>query len=208
MCADEVASYANLCTTATSGRILGNLMGSRLDQLFAWIAPGYEGFETLLSAAVFGFNIPLVGHDLDFISEIKPVAQTVVDELGLPTYLKRFKKAKDPEDHIEIRRLGKARRIANLWAYILRDADGDEWLVRSEGLYLGKDVPLMTTVGQHAAEMMAEAQEAMRGRGLEWRLVRFDLAEHTIFDRLEPKAEKGEREAMVVALKERIRGDN
>lgn len=114
-------------------------MRSKFDQLFTWITPGYDGFETLLQAAVLGFNIPLAGYDLDFICETKPVTQTVVDELGLSAYLKRFKKARDPEDHIQIRRLDKTRRIASLWAYMGRDGDDDEFLVRSEGLYLREE---------------------------------------------------------------------
>jgi len=183
-------------------------MEHRLGQLFIWITPGYDGFEALLQAAIFGFNIPLATHDLDFICELKPVAQTVVDELGLPAYLKRFKKARDPEDHIEIKRLDKARRITNLWVYIVRDEKGDECLVRSEGLYLGKNVPLMTTVGRYASEMMRDAQEAMKGMGLEWRLVRFDLAEYAIMDRLEPVADKSEQEANIVRLKKRYSGIN
>lgn len=44
--------------------------------------------------------------------------------------------------------------------------------------------------------------------GLEWRLVRFDLAEHTIFDRVELKAEKSKLEAMVVPMKKQISGAN
>lgn len=195
-------------TTAIAGDILETLMEYRLDQLYVWITPGYDGFEALLQAAVCGFNIPLAAHDLDFISELRPVTQTVVDELGLPAYLKRFKKARDPEDHIKIRGLDKTRRITNLWAYVVRDGKGDECLVRSEGLYLEKSVPLITTVGRYAAEMMGDAQEAMRGIGLEWRLVRYDLAEYLILDRLEPKAEKGKQGAKIVALKRGYSGDN
>src|ERR1044072_3550210 len=167
-------------TTAIADDILETIMGYRLDQLFIWITPGYDGFEALLQAAISGFNIPLATHDLDFICELKPVTQTVVDELGLPAYLKRFKKARDPEDHIKIRRLDKTKRITSLWAYIVRDEKGDECLVRSEGLYFEKNVPLMTTVGCYAAEMMRDAQEARKGMGLEWRLVRFDLAEYPV----------------------------
>ena len=183
-------------------------MEYRLDQLFIWITPGYDGFEALLQAAISGFNIPLATHDLDFIYELKPVTQTVIDELGLPAYLKRFKKARDPEDHIKIRRLDKTKRITNLWAYIVRDGKGDECFVRSEGIYLDKNVPLITTVGRYAAEMMRDAQEAMKGMGLEWRLVRFELAEYAIMDRLEPIADKSEQEANIVRLKKRYSGAN
>lgn len=178
-------------------------MSTRLDQLFTWITPGYDGFEALLDASFFGFLVPLVGHNLNYISDTKPLVQTVLDELGLPAYLKRFRKSRDPEDHTQIRRLGKARRIVNLWAYIFTDAEGNEFLVRSSGVFLGKNVPLMTTIGRYASEMMIDAQEVMSCIGLEWRLVRFDLAEPRIFDRLEPESEKSKIEAMVVPMKRR-----
>ena len=178
-------------------------MRTTLDQLFTWITPGYDGFEALLDASFFGFLVPLVGHNLNYISDTKPLVQTVLDELGLPAYLKRFRKARDPEDHTQIRRLGKTRRIVNLWAYIFTDADGNEFLVRSSSIYLGKNGPLMTTIGRYASEMMTDAQEVMSGISLEWRLVRFDLAEPTIFDRLEPQEEKSEMGVMVVPMRRR-----
>jgi hypothetical protein len=186
----------------------GTLMEYKLDQLFIWITPGYDGFEALLQAATSGFNMPLATHDLDFIRELKPVTQTIIDELGLPAYLKRFKKARDPEDHIKIRRLDKTKRITNLWAYIVSDGKGNECFVRSGGIYVDKNVPLITTVGRYAAEMMREAQEAMKGMGLEWRLVRFELAEYAVMDRLEPIADKSEEEANIVRLKRGYSGTN
>ena len=126
----------------------------------------------------------------------------------MPPCLKRFKKARDPQDHIKIRRLDKTRRITSLWAYIVSDGKGDECFLRSEGIYVDKNVPLITTVERYTSEMMGDAQEAMKGMGLEWRLVRFDLAEYAVIDRLDPIAYRSEREANIVRLKKRYSGTN
>lgn len=62
----------------------------KITEIFAWICTEPDGGEGIPAVSHDGLALPLVGADRARIESLRPYAQRVAHELGLPVRLMRF----------------------------------------------------------------------------------------------------------------------
>jgi len=65
--------------------------GSRIDEMYAWtVIDPKDDIEGTPAFDYFGTAMPMMGADIDRATSMRPIAQQVARESGVPVTLKRF----------------------------------------------------------------------------------------------------------------------